>query len=113
MSHNISLAIAASSLSLEEKLSWHVMNFDQKLPNAMLGIWVAAITAYDLGMPETTSVDLPVGSTFMGGTKASIAQIIEGFHLEYFLASFAGYLPASPLDAPLDSDTQKVGGNKC
>lgn len=113
MSHNISLAIAASSLSLEEKLSWHIMNFDHKLPKAMIGIWVAAITAYDLGMPETTSVDLPEGIKFMGGAKISIAKMIDDFHLEYFLASFAIYLPASPLDAPLDSDTQNVGGNKC
>ena len=76
MSYNLSLAIAASTLSLEEKLSWHINNFDQKPPKAMIGIWVAAIMAYDLGLPETTSVDLPEGSTFLGETKVSIAKII-------------------------------------
>ena len=112
MSHNLSLAIAAAPMSLEDKLGWHIMNFDKKLPKAMIGMWVAAITAYDLGMPETTSVDLPEGSKFMGSSKISIAQIIDDFRLEYYLASFAIYLPASPLDAPLDNDTQNVGGNK-
>ena len=111
MSYNLSLAIAASSLSLEEKLSWHITNFDQKPPKAMIGIWVAAITAYDLGLPEATSVDLPEGSTFQGGTKVSVAKIIEDFHLEFYLASFKSYLPASPLDAPLDNHLDPASRN--
>ena len=112
MSHNLSLAIAAAPMSLEDKLGWHLLNFAPQPPKAMTKVWLACITAFDLGMPETTNIGLPEGSTFQGKPIATIADVIEGYHLEYYLASFAIYLPASPLDAPLDKDTQTVGGNK-
>ena len=68
----------------------------------MLPVCAAAIRLHDAGFDEReTMLALPEGSKYLGRNEASLSEIIEGHYLEPFLAVFAEYLPATPLDAPL------------
>ena len=98
---NFSLAVAAAPMTLEDKLSWHFTTLD-RIPKSMIPVCAAAIRLHDAGFDEaTTMLDLPAGISFFESRQASIGQIIEGHHLEAFLAVFADCLPNSPLDTPL------------
>lgn len=98
---NFSMAIAAAPMSLEDKLGWHFATLD-RIPKSMLPICAAAIRLHDAGYPErTTMLTLPIGVSFEGAREVSIGDVIAGHYLEVFLAVFADYVPASPLDVPL------------
>ena len=99
--NSLSLAIAAAPMPLEDKLGWHFASLD-RIPKTMLSVCAAAIRLHDAGFDEReTMLDLPAGTKYLGRSQASLSEIIEGHYLEPFLAVFAEYLPATPLDAPL------------
>lgn len=98
---NFTRAIAAAPMTLEDKLEWHFSTLDG-IPKTMLPVCASAIRLHDAGFDEAkTMLDLPEGSTYFGKSQASIADVIFGHYLEFFLAAFADDLPATPLDAPL------------
>ncbi|MEY4742018.1 MAG: hypothetical protein RL672_768 [Actinomycetota bacterium] len=94
---SLTMAIAAAPMTLEDKLGWHFAMLD-KIPKSMLPVCAAAIRLHDAGFDEaTTMLDLPAGATYFGKSRASIGDVISGHYLEFFLATFADCLPASPL----------------
>jgi len=102
------LAIAASPLTLTEKLKWHRLDFSTKLPENIVNTWEQAIRLFDLGLAESTLVELPAGATYLGGKQVSIGNLIMNFNLEYFTQAFADELPRSPLDVPLECEKTKL-----
>lgn len=94
------LAIAAAPLSLEEKIDWHLAVF-KGVPREMSSVLCLAIQFFDMGVSAHKTLPLPNGVRLKGQTIASLEEIIEVHHLEPYLAIFAEYLPASPLEAPL------------
>lgn len=103
------LAIAASPLSLADKLEFHRIDFDKQLPDSLIGLWHQAILLYDAGIAETTELELPSNIRYRGTTKSTIAQIITEYNLEFFTLAFAADVPASPLDVPLQCEQSRVG----
>ena len=99
---NTVYAIAASSLSLQEKIDWH-MAWMRGLPEAMSSVLYCAVHFFNMGVNPHQTIPLPKGTTFQGRSEASFLEIIEGHHLEPYLTIFAEYLPASPLDVPLNN----------
>jgi hypothetical protein len=98
------LAIASAPLTLEEKLKWHRAGFARKVPENLLPVWMQAIWLFDMGLPETTVIELPEGTTFCGSNQATIGDLITGFNLEYFTQAFAHEVPASPFDVELTNE---------
>lgn len=99
---NTVYAIAASSLSLQEKIDWH-MAWLRGMPEAMSSVLYCAVYFFNMGVSPHHSLPLPKGTTFEGRENATLLEIIEGHHLEPYLTMFAEYLPASPLDVPLNN----------
>ena len=98
------LAIAAAPLTLEEKLKWHRAGLEKKPPLNLVPVWMQAIWLYDLGLPESTLIELPEGTTYRGSNQTPIGDLITGFNLEYFTRAFADEVPDSPFDVELNND---------
>ena len=99
---NTVYAIAASSLSLDEKIEWH-MAWMQGLPKEMSSVLYCAVYFFNMGVSSHHSLPLPKGTSFQGRTSATLLEIIEGHFLEPYLSMFAEYLPACPMDVPLNN----------
>ena len=100
--NNTAYAIAAASLSLEEKMWWHIALM-RGVPKSMHPVLCLAIQFFDMGVSSHKTLPLPEGTKFQGAREASLLEIIEGHQLEPYLAMFSEYLPASPLDVPLNN----------
>ena len=81
----IATLIADAPMTLEKKLSWHFVNFEQAVPETMLPACLQALAIANSKGDLSTLIDLPEGSTFFGESKASAQDIIEGHYLQYFI----------------------------
>lgn len=81
----IATLIAEAPMTLEKKLSWHLVNFEQAVPETMIPACAQAIAIANSKGDLSTMIDLPEGATFYGESKASAQDIIEGHHLQYFV----------------------------
>jgi hypothetical protein len=85
--HEVATLIAESPQSIEEKLSWHFSNFSGgTIPAEMIAIARDSILIANTGGNLETEFTLPDGINRYGEKVATASDIIEGFHLQYFIA---------------------------
>jgi hypothetical protein len=83
--NEIAQEIAASPLSLEQKLEWHFANFDKPIPKSMVPVAIEAIQVANAGGDLDTILDLPTGTKFLGMSVATVQLIIEDHYLWFYL----------------------------
>lgn len=77
--------IAASDISLENQLEWHLTgNHYPPVPRSMIEPCIAAINAVNEEEPDRL-IDLPEGVSWKGQTKAPAYAVVQEHHLEAWL----------------------------
>lgn len=77
--------IAASDISLENQLEWHLTgNHYPPVPRSMIEPCIAAINAVNEEEPDRL-IDLPEGVSWKGQTKTPAYAVVQGHHLEAWL----------------------------
>jgi hypothetical protein len=74
-------------LDFHTALRWHLTsNHFPPVPDTMMGPCIEAIHIYNDERPHETRIELPEGSYWRGETSAPAWAIVEGFHLDTFIA---------------------------
>lgn len=81
----LAMEIAKSPLTLEEKMSWHLANFDKKFPDYLVELCADVIRQIDKGLDLSTEVELPLGMFYKGTSTSTLGNIYEDFFLSFFL----------------------------
>lgn len=81
----LAMEIAKSPLTLEEKMSWHLSNFDKKFPDYLAELCADVVRQIDEGADLSTKVELPLGMFYKGTSTSTLGNIHKDFYLSFFL----------------------------
>lgn len=82
---DIAMEIAKAPLTLREKLSWHLNNFDRPIGDFFIPQCIQAIEIANEGGNLLTRIALPDGVLCDGESFATAHDIIEDHYLHFYI----------------------------
>lgn len=81
----IAVAIAEAPLTMEEKLSWHLTQFRNSIPESIIPVLEEVVAHAVAGGDLDQEFELPEDVLYKGSNMSTAKTMIDNFHLKYYI----------------------------